>query len=124
MSLFGHGDDFVVSREPYKRKQFSKHLIVEHLATVGTFTEVRILNRIVRWVKPSYGSGSERVEYGADPPHAELIIRQLSGSSRSVSTPSEKSKPGVGPQHHGRQCGPHFVWIGHEAAVLSCVGST
>ena len=41
--------------------------------------------------------GRERIEYEADPRHAELIIHQvgLSNSSRSVSTPTEKSKPGV-----------------------------
>ena len=51
----------------------------------------------MRGVKPPYGSGRERIEYEADPRHAELIIHQLglSCSSRSVSTPSEKSKPGV-----------------------------
>ena len=81
----------------------SKHLIVKHLATLGPctalgdVTEVRILIRIVRWVKPPYGSGRERIEYEADPRHAELIIHQfgLSSLSRSVSMPSEKSKPGV-----------------------------
>ena len=81
----------------------SKHLIVKHLAilgpctALGDVTEVRILNRIVRWVKPPHRSGRERLEYEADPRHAELIIHQLglSCSSRSVSTPSEKSKPGV-----------------------------
>ena len=81
----------------------SKHLIVKHLATLGPctalgdVTEVRILNRIVRWGKPPYESGRERIEYEADPGHAELIIHQLglSCSSRSVSTPSEKSNPGV-----------------------------
>ena len=107
MSVFRHGDDFVVSGTRTQQKEFeeqlSKHLIVSHLATLGPctalggVTEVRILNRIVRWVKPPHGSGRERIEYEADPRHAELIILQLglSCSSRSVSTPSEKWKPGV-----------------------------
>ena len=45
----------------------------------------------------AYGSGRERIEYEADPPHAELIIHQLglSCSSRSVSTWSENPKVGV-----------------------------
>ena len=53
MSVFRHGDDFVVSG-------------IEELATLGPctalgdVTEVKILNRIVRWVKPPYGSGCER----------------------------------------------------------------
>ena len=107
MSVIRHGDDFVVSgTRTHKRsfeEQLSEHLIVKHLATLGActalgdVTEVRILNRNVRWVTPPYGSGRERIEHEADPRHAELIIRQLglSCSSRRVSTPSEKSKPGV-----------------------------
>ena len=69
----------------------------DHAQNLGDVTEVRILNRIVRRVKPPHGSGRERTEYEADPRHAELIMHQLgwSCSSRSVSTPSEKSKPGV-----------------------------
>ena len=104
--LFRHGDDFVVSSTRTQQKEFeeqlSKHLTVKHLATLGPctahgdVTEVRILNRIVRWAQPPYGSGSARTEYEADPRHAELIMHQLglSRSSRSVSTPSEKSKLG------------------------------
>ena len=100
-SVFRHGDDFVVSGTRAQQKEFeeqlSKHLIVKHLATLGPctalgdVTEVRILNWIVRWVKPPYGSGRERVDYEAYPRHAELIIHQLglNGSSRNVSTPSE-----------------------------------
>ena len=55
---------------------------------LGDVTEVRIPNRIVRWVTSLYGSGRERIEYVADRRHAELIIHQLgvSCSSRSVST--------------------------------------
>ena len=61
----------------------SKHLMVKHLATLGpctalgVVTEARILNRIVRWVKPPQGSGRERIEYEAEPRHAELIIHKL-----------------------------------------------
>ena len=106
-SVFRHGDDFVVSGMSTQQMEFeeqcSKHLIVKHLATLGRctaltdVTEVRILNRILRRAKPPQGSGRERIEYEADPRHAELIIHQLglSCSSRSVSTPSEKPKPGV-----------------------------
>ena len=107
MSVFRHGGDFVVLGTRTQQKEFeeqlSKHLIVKHLVTLGPctalegVTEVMILNRIVRWVKLLHGSGRERIEYEADPRHAELIIHQLglSCSSRSVSTPSEKWKPGV-----------------------------
>ena len=107
MSVFRHGDDFIESNTRTQQNEFeeqlSKHLIVKHLATLGPctalgdVTEVRIPTRIVRWVKPPYGSARERIEYEDDPRHAELIIHQLglSCSSRSVSTPSEKPKLGV-----------------------------
>ena len=53
-----------------------------------------MFKRTVRWVKPPYGAGRERIESEADPRHAELIIHQLglSTSSFSVSTPNEKPK--------------------------------
>ena len=107
VQVFRHGDDFVVlgSRQQQLEfyEQLSKHFIVKHLATLGPnpalgdSKEVRILNRIVRWVQPPYGSGTERLEYELDPRHAELIIHQLglTGSSRGVATPSEKSKSGT-----------------------------
>ena len=87
MFVLRYGDDLVVSGTRTQQQEFeeqlSKLLIVKHLATLGSctalgdVTEVRILNRIVRWVKPPNGSGRERVEYEADPRHAELIIHQL-----------------------------------------------
>ena len=69
----------------------------DHAQHLEDVTEDRTLSRTVRWVKPPHGSGRERIEYEADPRHAELMIHQLglSCSSLSVSTPSEKSKPGV-----------------------------
>ena len=58
---------------------------------------MRILNRLVRWVRPPYGSWAERLEYEADPRHAELLVHQLglSRSSKAVTTPGERSKPSV-----------------------------
>ena len=62
MSVFKHGDDFVVSGTRKQQREFEeklyKHLIVKHLAklepctALGHVTEVRILNRIVKWVRP------------------------------------------------------------------------
>ena len=68
-----------------------------------------MLNRIVRRVKPQHGSGRERIEYEADPRHAEYIIHQveLSSSSRSASTSSENSKPGV---DHSTVSGEHTLY--------------
>ena len=119
--MFRHGDDFVVSGTRAQQKEFeeplSEHLIVKHLATLGPCT----LNWIVRWVKPPHGSGRERIEYEADPRHAELIIHQLglSCSSASVSTPNEKSKPGfdLSSVLSAQQCGSHCVSIGHNETV-------
>ena len=115
MSVFRHGDDAVVSGTRTQHKQLSKHLMVKHLATLGPctalgdVTEVKILNRIVRWVKPPCGSGRQRIEHEADPRHAELIIHQLGlrCSSRSVCTQSEKWKPGV-----------HFSSLLNNAATM------
>ena len=76
-SVFRHGDDFVVS---------------------GTRTQQEeIEGQLCELGQSPHGSGRERCEYEADPRHAELIVHQLglSCSSRSVSTPSEKSKLGV-----------------------------
>ena len=95
--MFRHDDDFVVSGTRTQQQEFekllserqefeellSKHLIDKDLDTLGpctalaNVTEVRILNRIVRWVKPRFGSERARMEQEADPRHAELIIHQL-----------------------------------------------
>ena len=64
---------------------------------LGDVPAVRILNRLVRWVKPPYGSGAERLKREAVLRHAELLVHQLglSRSSKGVSTPGERSKPSV-----------------------------
>ena len=77
-----HGDDFVVSDTRTQHKEFeeqlSKHLIDKHLATLGPctalgdVTHVRTPYRTARWVQPLEGLGRERIEYEADPRHAEL----------------------------------------------------
>ena len=132
--MFRHGDDFVVFGTGTTKEfegQLSKHLTVQHFATLGSrkaledATGVRILNRIVRWVKPPYGSGRERIEYKADPRHAELIIHLLglSSSSRSVSTPSEKSKPGVNLSSLLNSA-DHTLYRSATMRLLSCVGRT
>ena len=87
LSVFRHGNDCVVSGTRIQQKEFeeqlSKHLIVKHLATLGPctalgdVTEVRILNRTVRW-------GRERIEYEAGPRHAELVVHQLGAVHREV----------------------------------------
>ena len=86
-SVFRHGNDLVVAGTRTQQEEFeeqlSKHLIVKHFKTLGPrtalrdVTEVRILNRILRWVEPPYGSGRERTEHEADPRHVELIMHRL-----------------------------------------------
>ena len=72
MSVFTHDEDLVVSCTRTLQKEFEEQLS-KRLATLGPrtalgdVTEVGILNRIVIWVKPPYGSGRERIEYEADP---------------------------------------------------------
>ena len=107
VAVFRDGDDFVVCGTRTQQAEFKSELgqyfIVKQLAilepcpALGVVPEVRILNRLVRWVKPPYGSGAERLEYEADPRHAELLVHQLglSCSSKGVSTPGERSKPSV-----------------------------
>ncbi len=73
--VFCHGDDFVVpgTRSDQKAcmESLSKHCLVKHIATMGPnpemgdSREVRILNRIIRWVRPPFGAGTERIEYEA-----------------------------------------------------------
>ena len=47
-----------------------------------------MLNRILRWVRPPYGKGQERIELEPDPRHAEILMQQcgLDGNSNSVTT--------------------------------------
>ena len=70
VSVFRHGDDFVVLGTRQQQKEFQeqriKHFGVKRFASLGPcgalgdVKEVRMLNRIVRWVKPLHGAGRER----------------------------------------------------------------
>ena len=72
VAVFRHGDDFVVCGTRTQQAEFKSELgqyfIVIQLAilgpspALGDVPEVRILNRLVRWVKPPYGSEAERLE--------------------------------------------------------------
>jgi len=106
IAVYRHGDDFVVCGTRRQilefRDELGQHLIVKHLGTLGPqkargdVQEVRCLNRIIRWVCPPFGKGTERIEYEADPRHAELLVSfcGLTPGSKGVSTPGEKMKPG------------------------------
>ena len=106
-AVYRHGDDFVVVGTRTQIEDFrvdlGKSLIVKHLGNLGPskargdIQEIRCLNRIIRWVCPPYGKGVERIEYEADPRHAEMLIAfcGLKPGSRSVTTPGEKPRPGA-----------------------------
>ena len=74
MSVYRHDYDFVVSGTRTQQKEFEEPTISSSsILPHWERAEVRILNRIVRWVN----SFIQRVEHEADPRHAELIIHQL-----------------------------------------------
>ena len=82
------------------KSTWSKHLLAKHIATLGTrpqvhdSREVRLLNRVLRWVVPPYGKAPERMELEADPRHAELLIQysSLLSNSRGVNTARRTTK--------------------------------
>ena len=84
VSVLRHGDDFATHATRTRIAEFtedlSKHLLVKHIATLGPrpqlldACEVRFLNRVIRWVVPTFGKAPERIEIEADPRHSELLI--------------------------------------------------
>ena len=55
--------------------------------------EVRILNRVLRWIVPPFGKAPERIEIKADPRHAELLIKfRFVANSDGVNTPGERPR--------------------------------
>ena len=90
LSVFVHGDDFVVSGQRALVQQFAKdlneHLIVKVRATLGPLPgddkHVTMLNRIITWCDRT-PSSREAIEIEADPRHAELVCSQLGPGSRS-----------------------------------------
>merc|ERR1739836_61195 len=52
----------------------------------GQSTEVRVLNRILRWAQHG-------IEYEADPRHVEIILKQLNiGECKAVTTPGTREE--------------------------------
>jgi hypothetical protein len=97
-----HGDDFVVLGTRGATADFARalgqHLIVKDRGCLGPdrakgdLQDIRILNRLVRWV-PAHGATAERIEWEADPRHAELLWKAfgLKVGSKGVTTPGVKS---------------------------------
>ena len=78
----------------------SKHLLVKHIPTSGPrqqlldFCEVQFLNRVPRWIVPSFRKAPERLEIEVDPRHAELLIKNpgLQQSSKEMNTAGERPR--------------------------------
>ena len=93
-----HGDDFAILSDEAgimrTKEMLETKFELKLRAVLGPDThdsrEVRVLNRLVRWVEDSDGL---RVEYEADPRHQEIIIKTLKlESAKAVSTPMVKMK--------------------------------
>jgi hypothetical protein len=98
MELLVHGDDFAAVGDDDAIEALVKMLrgVFELKVRAilgpepGDDREVRVLNRIIRYVSDERG---ERIEYEADPRHAELIVAQLGlAGAKSVTTPGTKLK--------------------------------
>ena len=93
MVLTVHGDDFTLSGSSaslgWMRKEFEKQWDVTAQVLgpdARQESEVRILNRIIRWTK-------DGLEYEPDQRHAEIAIRELGlEGSKAVSTPGTKEE--------------------------------
>ena len=93
MVLTVHGDDFTLGGSSaslsWMRKEFEKQWDVTAQILgpdAGQESEVRILNRIIRWTK-------DGLEYEPDQRHAEIAIRELGlEGSKAVSTPGTKEE--------------------------------
>jgi hypothetical protein len=93
-----HGDDFVLSGtagalDEVKARMHERFLLKE-LGRLGgepgELTELRVLNRIIRWTP----SG---LKYEADPRHAEILVRGVAGAMGALSAPGTHSKDFEGP---------------------------
>ena len=73
---------------------------MKHIARPGPrpqlldVSEIRFLNRVIRWVVPPFGKAPERIEIEADPRHSELLIKNsgLQTNSKGVNTPGERTR--------------------------------
>ena len=92
--VYRHGDDWVcvcsrVEAEWF-RSELNLHMIVKCRGILGPrkdlgdCQEIVCLNRILRWCNEDT-TGPERIEYEADPRHAEIYISQLGLNDRTKS---------------------------------------
>ncbi len=88
-----HGDDFVLAGAPSELEWFKlavgDSFLTKEVGTLGGDTgqvsELRILNRVVRW-RP------EGLTYEADPRHADILRTGIAGAARALSTPGTQSR--------------------------------
>ena len=100
-----HGDDFVVLATRAEHKKFledaNKHMLLKAMGVLGPMgaegdvSEIRCMNRILRYVQPPYGTHDQGyIEWESDPRHLEILMSSLKieGSSKSLGQPSAKQE--------------------------------
>jgi hypothetical protein len=102
IGFFHHGDDFVVtgrrSGTVKLKEALAGSLIIKDRGTLGPrakdLKEIVILHRLLRWRAQDHNQ-RERIEYQADPRHAEMLLLQLqlNGQGRGITTPGVKVEP-------------------------------
>ena len=102
-----HGDDFVVLATRTVLATFfesaQEHMILKHMGTlgpckdVGDVSEVRCLNRLLRYVSPAYKSADEGyIEWEPDPRHLEILMSEngIRKDSKCLGQPCVKREQG------------------------------
>ena len=87
VSAFREGVDFATlatrTQIAVFTKDLSKHLLVEHIATLGPrpqlldSCEARFLNCVTRWFVPPFGMAPEGVDIESCPRHSEFLIKKF-----------------------------------------------
>jgi hypothetical protein len=88
-----HGDDFVLAGPPLElgwvKAAMCDSFLTKEVGTLGDgageTTELRILNRVVRWCPGG-------LTYEADPRHVDILRQGIAGAARSLSAPGTQSR--------------------------------
>jgi hypothetical protein len=88
-----HGDDFVFSGSDadlkWVEEEMGRRFLVKVIGKLGgdkgDLQELRVLNRVLRWT-------DEGIFAEADPRHQEILVAQLAGDLKSLSTPGAKDR--------------------------------
>jgi hypothetical protein len=88
-----HGDDFVfVGAEPdleWAQQEMNSRFLIKVIGRLGgdssDLQELRVLNRVLRW-------SPDGIYAEADPRHQEILVAQLTGDLKSLTTPGTKGK--------------------------------